>query len=73
MTPKDKAKELVDKYMPYVDTLHNGIFENSKQCALRTIYEIMEELDSIRDITGSSFILELIEYYQKVKQEIKKL
>ncbi len=62
MTPKEKAKELVDKFLPYTDTYHNGSFENARQCALIAINQILD----ICPIPNR-------DYYEKVKQEIEKL
>ena len=67
--PEEKAKELVRKYWDL-----GGIdIVRAKQCALIAVNEILEDLDLIIEITGSSFVLEIIEYYQQVKQEIQKL
>jgi hypothetical protein len=75
MTPKEKAKELVDKYlnadfnckdcdMPFCDMkcvrLHNY---EAKQCALITCNEVLGYMGADRGT----------EFWQKVKQEIKKL
>ena len=70
MTPKEKAKELVDKFEPYVirytqdDVVgyldqETPIFEYQKQSALIVVNELIKE-------TGSK-------YYYEVKQEIEKL
>ena len=64
MTPKEKAKELVDKFsnVPLLDSYE------AKQCALIAVDEIFEALDEHhwqnRNVT---------EYYREVKQEIEKL
>lgn len=75
MTPKEKAIELVDKYYHLFSVeLENTIdCREAKHCAIIAVNEIMEELDLIREITGSSFVLEIIEYYLQVKKEIEKL
>ena len=75
MTSKEKAWELYHKYRTLEGKFGEKVLYNydAKQCALIAVYEIMEELDSIRDVTGSSFALEVIEYYQEVKTEIEKL
>lgn len=73
MTPKEKAKELVNKYlnapfnckdcdMPYCDVRCTQLMESEAQeCALITVYEIMK-LDDIWHY-----------YWQKVKEEIQEL
>jgi hypothetical protein len=85
MTPKEKAKELVDKYlnadfnckdcdMPFCDMkcvrLHNY---EAKECALIAVDEIINTLNyDIRDIdVRGNILLDLIDYWNKVKQEIK--
>lgn len=68
MTPKEKAKELVDKYSTYVVMWAGGIEtskQNVKQCALIAVDEILlagEDVDEFADA-----------YWQEVKQEIGKL
>jgi hypothetical protein len=62
-SPKEKAKELVDKFM-----LHNSyqsiVWYNAKQCALIAVDVIIFEL-KIRNCS--------IKYFEEVKQEIEKL
>jgi hypothetical protein len=63
MTPKEKAKELFDKYQLagsqwYVDT--------TKKYALIAVDEIWNALESAR-------AFEEYDYWQEVKQEIQKL
>ena len=71
MTPKEKAKELISKYSFVEIANYTSIFE-VKQCALIAVDEILDELDEILNITGSSFIFEVIDYWQEVKKEIEK-
>ncbi len=66
MTPKEKAKELVDKYwsigeQEWQDTPLT--WEEAKQCALIAIDELIKE-HYPQDIKRC-------EYWQKVKEEIK--
>jgi hypothetical protein len=58
MTPKEKARELVDKLSMYFS-------ENApaKQCALIAVDEILESIDNF----------EIQDFYLEVKQEIEKL
>ena len=65
MTPKEKAKELISKYVHLAKqtTGANGTIYNSKQCALIAVDEILS-----LDIYQSDQW-----FYQEVKQEIKKL
>jgi hypothetical protein len=73
MTPKEKAEELVDKFMDYSESRFNvnndlSPVYTAKQCALIAVDEIFEALDEHhwenRNVT---------EYYREVKQEIEKL
>ena len=67
MTPKEKAKELVDKYWIY---LRAGLLydedakDDAKHCALITVDEIRDNLPLITDIQ---------QYWIEVKEEIEKL
>jgi ribosomal protein S17E len=65
MTPKEKAKELVNKYLK----IQYGDFPSvdARKCALITVDEIIDYLISNR-ITGTLTI-----YWKEVKKEIIKL
>jgi hypothetical protein len=70
MRPKEKAKELVGKYLE-----PNGIvfgLDVAKQCALIAVYEI---LDSYTKEKSYGYIIsdKIIPYWEEVKQEIEKL
>jgi hypothetical protein len=46
MTPKEKAKELVDKYIPHTKVFHEVLgwedyIDSAKQCALIAVTEII--------------------------------
>ena len=60
MTPKEKAKDLVDKY----DFDHNE-FDYSKEYALIAVDEIIESMDNV--MLPNPFK----QYWNKVKQEIQ--
>ncbi len=76
MTPREKAKELVDKMLiGFVDwTYHipmeindnHTILSEAKQRALIAVYELI--YSHSQDTTDNQFY-----YWQEVKQEIKKL
>jgi len=70
MTPKDKAKELFDKFMKPVDGLHKYpmCFDTSKQCALIAVDEVIE---SLHEHHWQNRLI--IDYWKEVKQEIEKL
>lgn len=71
MTPKEKAKELFDKYQVagsqwYIDT--------TKKYALIAVDEILCTLsDLCCQSSGSEIIEPEIDYYQEVKEEINNL
>jgi hypothetical protein len=84
MTPKEKAKELFDKYMKPIDGLHKYpmCFDTSKQCALIAVDEIINSNPHIyiekggSDCRGDWSYKEAQSnqlYWQEVKQEIEKL
>ena len=75
MKPKEKAIELVNKFIDYVncwddesaDPNYTKAYNYAKQCALIAVNEIMEYLDVI--LLPNPFA----QYWQEVKQEIEKL
>jgi len=86
MTPKEKAKQLVDKFEPYVirytqdDVVgylseETPILEYQKQCALIAVDELIEELEELLegDERPGAGVYYLWKYYQEVKQEIELL
>ena len=70
MTPKEKAKELVDKFInidsdsEMFDGFKMTLFY-SQRCALIAVNEILKAVISIAD--------KKYDYWQEVKQEIEKL
>jgi hypothetical protein len=75
MTPKEKAIEIVNKYIDLSDEcdcleyscICFKMYEyKAKQCALICAKEIWDELESAR-------VFEEYDYWQEVKQEIEKL
>jgi hypothetical protein len=70
MTPKEKAKELVDKMYQHQWRKDTIEFRNAKQCALIAVEEILNtHLLSEKNILG----IHPVDYWQEVKQEIEKL
>ena len=63
LTPKEKAQELVNRFMPHADTLPNSIFENVKECALI----------AVRFAKGNPFAGGYNDYLDQVEQEINNL
>jgi len=89
MTPKEKAEELVERFLPYSDynecdvfTERENQFKNAKHCALICVDEILEanekiSLKDLRETMQTNDILcQLTDnamYWQEVKQEINKM
>ena len=70
MTPKEKAKELFDKYAMYLRSnlmYDEEAYEDAKVCALIAVDELIEE----EYFTYGYYDRQ--DYWQKVKQEIEKL
>ena len=70
MTPKEKAKELFEKFYLVREINEVCILSNysAKQCALIAVDEIIESYKTKNLIYPKEII-----YYEEVKQEIKKL
>jgi hypothetical protein len=73
MTPKEKAEELVSKYITnqnswYLENLVDGLrIAHAKQCALIAVDEIIDEYQKIFPNVNRR------NYWDEVKQEIEKL
>lgn len=74
MTPKEKAKELIHKYVALTDGWVYGksSWEYKKQCALIAVNEIINESSEKIHRQGRSLLSDK-EYWQQVKQELEKL
>ena len=72
MTPKEKAKELVEKFLfMYRPSMHPPYLkanEAAKQCALIAVDEIL-----LHEKNNHSVLDKISDYWQEVKQEIEKL
>lgn len=67
MTPKEKAKELVQKMR-----VHSPVWEiegDAKQCALIAVDELIQQCWDYREID----LEKSCDYWKEVKQEIEKL
>ena len=86
MTPKERAKELVDKFLPFVDwndsfidwndlqddcTNRDWAIRNAKKCALIAVDLHLEELSKMKLIFSDRELH--YKYWQEVKQEIEKI
>jgi hypothetical protein len=73
MTPKDKAKELVDKFIVHTRVYHEVLgwedyIESAKQCALIAVDEILKLVSNDLDLYYKDCI-----YWEQVKAEIQAL
>jgi hypothetical protein len=71
--PKDKAQELVLKYLRIENTNDWWSKVPAKQCALIAVDEILIEIRKIYDIYTEENIIKIYQYLQEVKIEILKL
>ena len=78
MTPKEKADELVNKFMEYSHTdfipyrggyQMDSQIENAKQCALIAVDEILNTIE----YSSQADELSKVNYWQEIKQEIEKI
>ena len=72
MTPKQKAKELVDRFWVYSLPNESGSWHNAKQCALIAVDEIIAT-DMLIDEDSYVETKSYLEYWEQVKQEIENL
>jgi hypothetical protein len=68
MTPKEKAKELFDKYVD-LSGIFVGDYESEKSMCLIVVDEILESHYKLLSGVNPS----VYKYWQEVKQEIEKL
>ena len=81
LTPKQKAKELVNKYIPHIagaDRYNStlGIYDKhiSKQCALIAVDEIINSLENYGKESDELQNMENdFRYWQEVKEELLKM
>jgi hypothetical protein len=66
MTPKEKAIELVTKFLTYSNQFYPDDTRDSKQCALIAVNEILDNNLWFNDEINNN-------YWQEVKQEIELL
>ena len=75
MKPKEKAWDLNQKFMELQHYLENNAWNNSKQCALIAVDEVIEfmEADDFDSDTCYWANHSQMKYWTEVKQEIEKL
>ena len=74
MTPKEKAEQLFQLYLPFVESLGNieDIKYRCKQCALIAVDEILK-LENNNGYYFDGTNVTSISFWQEVKQEIERL
>ena len=75
LTPKQKARQLVERYYleKSKDNSHlNILWKQAKGCSLICVDEIIKIAPSDKSIFGTQY-LTIKEYYQQVKNEIENL
>lgn len=79
MTPEEKSEQIVDKYLDILPSRNSIMYipdvETAQKCALIAVDDIIQTLNyDIRDLdVRGSVLIDLIEYWREVKQEIEKL
>ena len=68
MIPKEKAQELVDKF---IQANGNAFF--AKECALIAVDEIINNFGLLTEGKAHYSSSSTVKYYEQVKQEIEKL
>ena len=74
MVAKEKAKELVEKYLKKIGPYHaeTKTKELAKQSALICVDEVLENISEKQVSTYNPFMMNT-DYWQEVKQEINKI
>ena len=71
MTPKEKAHELVLKYLRIDNNTKEWFnIHIAKQCALIAVDDIIEE---VREFCDDNFINDRLHYWEAVKQELESI
>ena len=60
---KEYAQELLEKFLPYVDTHHDGSFANAKRCALVALDEIYK---NNTDMSKNDYLCRVAEELNKL-------
>jgi hypothetical protein len=74
MTPKEKARDLVKKYLFYFPEFRNEKEydyneDKAKECASIAVDEMIKQ----QQVQFENMVWSCVEYWQEVKQEIEKL
>ncbi len=71
MTPKEKAEELVDKFVQYTPADSELEYPYAKQCALIAVNEILSDYKNYLLHANTEY--KGLMYWKEVKQELEKL
>ncbi len=77
MTAKDKAKQFINKYL-HIKVLKLSDYSvieypTAKECALISVNDILDSIETIMLLHTDNNILTLKKYYEDVKQELDNL
>ena len=72
MTPQEKAKELVKKFIQFTPAEEEFEYPFAKQCALIAVDEILENFGTLTEGKEHYAAYSTIRFYQQVKQELMK-
>ena len=78
MTAKENAKELYEKYLPFVDCGDNRYTttvqeQTAKECAIIAVDQIILEQCKSSELKDAKYQLERIDYWMQVKTELLNL
>jgi len=73
MTPKEKAKELVDKFVQYTPADSELEYPYAKQCALIAVNQVVDEIITFDSKMSESNLFDKdLKYWYEVLKEIMK-
>jgi hypothetical protein len=72
MSPKEKAEDLIEKFVRYTPAEEEFEYPYAKQCALIAVDEILENFGLLTEGKKHYAAYYTIQFYQEVKKEIEK-
>ena len=74
MSPKEKAEDLIEKFVRYTPAEEEFEYPYAKQFALIAVDELIENHNKMKDFLFSEigYLITSPDYWQEVKQEIEK-
>lgn len=73
MTPKEKAIELISRFLTYSNQFYDNDIRDAKQCALIAVAEIISQWEYIDTYLADMNKNLNLKFWEGVKQEIEKL